>query len=183
MAEGDKPTIRDMTSPEVTLSSLCVSDLEFLHDWMNRPHLKPFYMQQAISADEIRRKFTPRIDTGHYCHCLIAGLDGHPFGYIQWYLNADVPDYGAGELGFLSGVSFDYFIGDSNYLGKQLGSKMLVAAISWVCGEVEKTDQVFYLIHANANTAAIRCSKGAGFSPVASLEYNGEASKVYMRAG
>jgi hypothetical protein len=154
--------------PETSVRSLEPQDLGFLCLWMNEPHLRPFYMQEEISLESVKRKFTPRIDRNGTeadpCHCLIAECDGQPFGYIQWYLNRDIPDYGVSTIGQTGGVSLDYFIGQPSYLGKVLGAAMLIDTMNHVSQLVAPADRQFFVGHEPANIQAIKCSTRAGFT-------------------
>ena len=96
---------------QILVRPLQETDLEQLHHWLNAPHLFPHYMQEPISLEGVDRKFQPRIGGDHYCHPLIASCADVPFGYLQWYLNRSVPEYGVGTIGEIDGVSCDYFIG------------------------------------------------------------------------
>lgn len=147
----------------VSLRQLKEADFERLFEWLNAPHLKPFYMWDPVSRNDITRKFQPRVDGEDDCRCLIAYIDDEQFGYIQWYLNRSVPEYGAGTIGETDGVSFDYFIGDAHYLGKGLGTEMLTCAVEKIVSTIAPKDRIFFVAHQPENKAAIKCSKRAGF--------------------
>ncbi len=152
-----------------------------LHVWMNAEHLKPFYMQEPISMEEIKTKFTPRVDGADSVSCLIVSHEDSAFGYVQWYLNEAFPDYGVASLGINSGISFDYFIGSTEHLGVGLGSKMLNCAAGSVLPLLDLEDQKIYVIHSNQNKVAIHCSKQAGFIEFSKMIYNDEPSTVFVR--
>ncbi len=165
----------------LALRALADADLKLLHRWLNNAHLRPFYMREPVSFDHVTRKFLPRIGSAHACHCLIAEKDSVPFGYAQWYLNRDFPDYGAAIIGKSFGVSIDYFIGNVDYLGRRLGSKMLRALVSDVAPHLDADDRVFYVGHDDNNERAVRCTTLAGF--VASESYRDGSAKctLYIR--
>ena len=150
-----------MTS--LALRALVEADFKLLHRWLDAPHLRPFYMRDRLSLDDVIRKFSPRIGGSHPVHCVIAEEAGAPFGYAQWYLNRDFPDYGAAVIGKDFGVSIDYFIGDAAHLGRRLGSRMLRTLVSEVTPVLSIDDQVFYIGHDDRNVRAIRCTTRAGF--------------------
>ena len=169
------------STPVVQLIPLSISDLNLLHTWLNRAHLRPYYMQRAISASEVRRKFTPRLSGTDPCRSLIAKISDVPFGYIQWYLNASFPDYGTATIGETDGVSFDYFIGEAAYLSKGLGPAMLNAAVRLVSTEVDDKDRIFFVGHQKENMKAISCSQRAGFVYWKAFLENGVPSALYRR--
>ncbi len=163
------------------LRPLAKVDLVFLHRWLNEPHLRPFYMRESVSLDFVSRKYSPRIGGKHACHCLIVELDEQPFGYAQWYLNRAFPDYGAAIIGRVHGVSIDYFIGNVDFLGRRLGSKMLQALVSDVAPLLDAEDRVFHVGHDDANTRAIRCATHAGFVAVGTYSENSAACTLFVR--
>ncbi|MEM7215976.1 MAG: GNAT family N-acetyltransferase [Pseudomonadota bacterium] len=165
----------------INVRPLEIYDLSMLHRWMNEPHLRPFYMWDDISLETVNAKFTPRIHGEEDCFCLLAEECGRPYGYLQWYFNRTNPQYGVGTLGYLDGVSFDYFVGDPAFLGRQLGTEMLGSAVDHVIGLVDESDREFFLIHANKNVTAIRCSERAGFNAVDEMNYNSLPSTIYTR--
>lgn len=156
-------------------------DLARLHNWLNAAHLKPFYMQEPISIEEVSRKFRPRIERSDSCHSLLAYQAGVPFGYIQWYLNRSVPEYGVATIGEIDGVTFDYFIGDTDYLGKGLGASMLFSTIEMITELLGLEDRIFFVGHEPKNKNAIKCSKRAGFIHQDQKNYteNGKHYQLY----
>jgi len=166
---------------EVSVRTLQHDDLDMLHEWMNEPHLRPFYMQDDISLGEVNSKFAPRVHGEEDVVCLIAEVNSNPYGYAQWYFNRSMPDYGVGTKEYLNGISLDYFIGDPKSLGKGLGCEMLKAVVAKVIGEVQKLDCQFFLIHDNKNHSAINCSKNAGFELIDTMIYNNSESGIYRR--
>ncbi len=169
-----------MTKP-VALRGLAECDLAMLHGWLNAGHLYPFYTSGPVARSEVEDEFSPRLGSGHAVRGLIAETDGEPFGYIQWYLNAAYPTYGAAMAGHTNGVSFDYFIGSAAHLGKGLGTAMLRATVAHVAPHVSAPDRRFYVWHDDRNIAAIRCTTSAGFQQCAELEANGQAGWLYTR--
>ena len=147
----------------VTLRLIDENDLHTLHQWLNREHLFPFYMQEPISIEAVFDKFKPRVGGKQKTKCLFASLDGKPFGYAQWYMNRSYPDYGASTIGREQGFSIDYFIGETSFLGKSLGSLMLKQLIEQIFPILEAKDKVAFIGHDNRNERAIRCTKRAGF--------------------
>lgn len=160
---------------------LAASALPLLHKWLNEPHLKPFYMQEDMTADEVSTKFKPRLSGDHPCRSLIFNYQGEPFGYLQWYLNRSFPEYGVALLDEPDGVSFDYFIGNTKYLGQGLGPIMLRKAIMTVSPQIALRDQTFFVLHQIENHKAVNCSERAGFSLQRSVEDDGKASALYSR--
>jgi len=167
---------------ELELRPLEKADFVTLYHWLNAPHLKPFYMRDGISLETVLKKFSPRVGRSHDVNCVIATEDGQAFGYMQWYFNRTFPDYGAATIGRMAGVSIDYFIGDRNFLGRQLGSKMLDALVLQTCPDLDTQDRIFYIAHDDDNLPAIRCSTRAGFVADEAYVEQGKQSMLYVRS-
>ncbi len=96
-------------------------------------------------------------------------------------LKRDFPDYGAAIIRKSFGVGIDYFIGNVDYLGRRLGSKMLRALVSDVAPLLEADDRVFYIGHDDNNEKAIRCTTLAGFVASDSFVENSAQCTLYTR--
>ena len=166
---------------EVRLRHLAEDDLALLARWFNEPHMFPFYMRERMSLDEVRAKFRPRLGTSSGIECLVAAIEGVPFGYVQWYANRRDPTYGAAKLGFADGIGLDYFIGDPGSLGKGLGSAMLDAFAQSVARRLPEADKAILVQHADANVRAVACAKRAGFVALMPYVERGEAGTLYVR--
>ncbi len=129
----------------------------------------PFYIREAVSLDYVVKKFTPRTALDHPCHSLIAAVDDVPFGYCQWYLHRDFPDYGVALLGRPLGVSIDYFIGSPTHLWRGLWAAMRGAWVASAKPQLAGEDRVFHIGHDERKGRAIKCTIAAGFKSVANL--------------
>ena len=165
----------------IELRTLTKPDLGLLHKWLNEPHLKPFYIDEPISLAEVSAKYAARIEGRDPCHCLISFENGEPFGFIQWYLNSNFPDYGIETIGKNRGVSFDYFIGCMGHLGRGLGSTMLKRTIALVSDQIAHPDQSFFIGHQVDNSKAVQCTTRAGFKFERNFVEDGKLSALYSR--
>jgi hypothetical protein len=145
------------------LNPLKYEDMDCLYDWLNQPHMYPYYMKNHPSRADVLVKFKPRINLEGKTKCYIASVENQNFGYIQWYLNYDYLNYGVSLLGKEKGVSLDYFIGNIRFLRKNLGSKMLSKIICLVVPLLDNDNRIFYIEHDKENVLAIKCTKKSGF--------------------
>ncbi|KZL24789.1 GNAT family N-acetyltransferase [Pseudovibrio sp. WM33] len=173
MSEAQSITVR--------MRALTVSDMPLLHEWLNQPHLRPFYEREPSTLKQVTERYACRISSNHPTNCLIAELNGAPFGYLQWYLNRAFPEYGTDTIGITAGVSFDYYIGDPASLGQQLGSVMLNAAVEHVKPLVCAEDQFFCVGHRPENASALHCSQHAGFRYCKDFTEDGLPHELYVR--
>ncbi len=167
----------------VSLRPLAEADFDLLLNWLNAPHLKPFYRQEPISAIQVQQKYGPRLAGRQPCRCFIAELNGDPFGYSQWYLNADFPEYGIDVIAEPFGASIDYFVGSVAHLGRKLGSAMLDEVVRQAAASVELNDRLFFTGHRLENRRAIACSMRAGFSERKSYMADGCSCLLFARSG
>jgi aminoglycoside 6'-N-acetyltransferase len=152
---------------KIDLRPLAAGDFPLLHAWFNSPHMQPYYMDPGahMSEQELREKFSPRIDGLQPEKCFIAETGGSAYGYIQAYPNNEYAEISS-LIGETQGVSIDYFIGEPDMLGKSLGSAMLREFQRRRFPEFFPNHSIITLHHDIENTAALRCSMAAGFQPL-----------------
>jgi hypothetical protein len=167
----------------VTLRPLRGVDFKMLHRWHNAQHLRPFYMQDDITAARIDEKFTPRLNPDHTVRCRIALVDSQPFGFIQWYPSRNWPDCGAIKAGLTDGCSADYFIGNAAFLGFGLGARMLTATCAEVIAAMQGRDRLLCVAHDDRNMAAVRAARTAGFKACGTYQAAKAHHTVYVKHG
>jgi aminoglycoside 6'-N-acetyltransferase len=162
---------------EITYRPLVESDLPLMAEWLNRPHLRPFFQRQPISAAETAAKYGPYVRGEVPTHASLALLDGAPFGYLQCYRVADWPDFQA-TIAVDEGISVDLFIGEIDLVGKGVGRRMLAGYIDQVALPLFPGERVCWIGHELENTAARMCSAAAGFTAV--REYDEEGRRYIL---
>ena len=167
----------------VTIRLLEKQDFPLLFRWLNEAHLYPFYRKTPISHRSLTQKYLPRLQSDHPVHCLVAAVDDRPFGYLQWYFNRDVPDYGRDIIAEPNGVSLDFFIGDPGFLGKGYGPRMLRAALTSIRRDLLNADRLCFAAHHRDNAAALRCSRRAGFEFRKDFVEDGQAHVLLVNDG
>ena len=167
----------------LTIRSLTEEDLPLLFKWLNEGHLRPYYRKTPVSFRAVRQKYRPRLTPDHLVTCLIAELNGRPFGYLQWYYNRDFPDYGIDVIAEPDGISLDYFIGEPDHLGKQLGSHMLNSALARIGKNLAGTNKLCFVAHHRDNIAAIRCATLAGFAFRKNFFEDGQEHLLFVHKG
>jgi aminoglycoside 6'-N-acetyltransferase len=165
---------------EITYRPLADEDLPLMTSWLNRPHVRAFFQRAPISAAEVTAKYGPYIRREMPTHSSLALQDGTPFGYLQCYRVADWPDYQA-TIGVEGGVSVDLFIGEIGLVGKGLGRRMLAGHVAQVAHPLYPCETVCWMGHELKNTAARRCSAGAGFTEIREYDEEGRRHILMMR--
>lgn len=148
--------------------------MPLLHRWLNMPHMRAFYQKTTISLEEVEQKYLPRTLPESPTRCHIVEIAGLPIGKMQCYLNSDYPDY-ASEIEVMDGVSIDLFIGDPTRLGQRLCGPMLRGYLA-IVADLFPDQAKICVCHDRRNTAAIACSKSAGFVYIGDVIESGSAS-------
>lgn len=139
------------------------TDLPLLYRWYNLDHVQAWYAKGPLDYDELKSKFQrymshnpSRTIFGYICY-----YNKKPIGYIQYYsikrhqwLDVDLSKFIENAAGI------DIFIGESDQIGKGLGSKIIKRFLTRHV--FRKFNFCFVDPHAE-NTAAISCYKKCGF--------------------
>ncbi len=127
------------TFKRTTFQKLESSHFSLLLSWLQKPHVKKRWNQSFEWTEEsIALKYTEYV-AGHKSvltngvmvkkpiHAFIIVYDGAPIGYIQMYAVSDFALETKIDTVLLSNNvgSFDWYIGDEEYLRKGIGAKIL----------------------------------------------------------
>ncbi len=116
-----------MKDREINFETLNESHFSLIHQWFNKPHVQGFYSLRNWKKEDVSKKLMPYIKGEKGISGFIVSLGKMPIGYIQscpikdhpWD-NQDLPDDVVQEA-----AGFDIFIGEEEYLGKNLGSRIV----------------------------------------------------------
>lgn len=159
---------------EIMFSLLQKNHFSLLLRWLESPHVKNWWDRDIQYTHElIKKKYTPYtqgfqiiFDTQKKpMYAFIIEIDNQPIGYIQYYNKYDfLPnrDYKIKAL-HVSLASIDFYIGETRYLGKGIGTKILQNFLKlYVFKEFESC----FVSPDTANKSAIFSYKNAGFEIV-----------------
>lgn len=159
---------------KITFKKLNNEDLVLLHQWFHLPHILKWYARdEKYSFEKLEAKYLPRLTDPHIQGFLIYHVD-QPVGYIQLYhsvsylpetMDYSHPLFTQYPLEEVAGI--DFFIADSNYIGKGFASEALEMFIELYLNNKFKIVLVDPL---RANKVAISFFKRHGFKPIASPE-------------
>jgi aminoglycoside 6'-N-acetyltransferase len=120
---------------------------------------------------EVAAEYGPCVRAEEPGICHFAIIAGRPFAYAalsQRRLS------GVGRLIGVDGrISVDLFIGDPAYLRKGLGRAALSGYLKRIAFPFFSTEARAYIAHERLNTAALRCSRAAGFLPLRGFREDG----------
>jgi AacA4 family aminoglycoside N(6')-acetyltransferase len=163
----------------LTLRPMTAADLPMLHDWLQRPHVRRWWDDDATrSLDHVRAKYLPRVLAEDRVTPYIALLADTPFGYAQSYVAlgsgggwwSDETDPGVRGI--------DQFIADESLLGRGLGTRLVTGLVQRLLH-----DPAVSAIQTDpdpANLRAIRCYEKAGFAALRTI-VTPDGPALYMR--
>lgn len=112
---------------ELRFESLKESHFTLIHRWFNKPHVQAFYSLKSWTLEEVQQKLAPYLQQEKQMRCFVIYHAHHPVGYVQSYPvkdhpweNQDLPDSVTQKA-----AGLDLFIGESEYLGKGFGPKII----------------------------------------------------------
>lgn len=159
---------------KITFAPLKKSDFPLMLKWLESKHVKAWWDQDiSYNLALIKEKYSSytqgyKIENGirKSMQAYIINLEQKPIGYIQLY-NAYDFAYD-NKLNNLPGslCAFDVFIGDAQYLGKNIGSTAIVEFFKNFGCEYE---YIFISVDKD-NIAAIKSYQKAGFKKLATQE-------------
>lgn len=168
-----------MSGPGPTFRPLAESDLPWLHERLNRPHLRRFFQRTPISLSEVVAKYGPRIRHEAPTHSHLALVEARAFAYIQCYRIADWPEWAA-LIAQSDGIGIDLAILEPDLLRKGLGRAMLGAYVRDVVYALYPEQTRCLIAHEFENTAALAASKAVGFRHLADFVEEGQQTELLV---
>ncbi len=153
------------------------SHFPLLLKWLNAPHVKRWWDQDVNWTSKlITKKYTPYTqgfkilgDIKKPMHAFVIQIDQTPVGYVQYYNKYDFPPQQGYSLDGLPGslAAIDFYIGEKDYLGKGIGTKVLKAFLQEY---VFKGFQNCFVDPDSNNQIAIRTYEKVGFKIIKTIE-------------
>lgn len=164
----------------IGFKSLTISDLKYMHKWLNSDHVKEWYSKKSWTIKEIEEKHIPNILNEKPTQGYLILYDKTPIGYIQTYKIHDYPDY-AHSVGIDENASgLDLFIGEKEYLHKGLGMYIISRFLKEVIFKSSDSESCI-IGPASENTVAKRTYEKVGFKYVKTIKTNEDELENIMR--
>ena len=119
---------------------------------------------EALTLEEIQRRYGPRIEGIEPCHVYIISHHQIPIGFVQWYRWTDYPEHSRQLGAALDSAGIDLAIGERDLIGCGLGTKVIlnlstkvIFENSSICSVVADPEE--------RNTQSVGAFKKAGFAP------------------
>lgn len=148
--------------PTITFRALTIDDFKLMHRWFNTPHVQQFYSLRHWTVEEVEKKLNPYIRQEKPVFGFIIILDNKEIGYIQHYKINDFPwpEQSLSEEIIKNGAGLDFFIGETDLIGKGIGTQILKTILDqliWPQFEYCIVDPDI------RNHVMIRCNEKIGF--------------------
>jgi aminoglycoside 6'-N-acetyltransferase len=154
-----------VTDGALTFRPMVAEDLPLLHEWLQRPHVRRWYLDHG-PYEEVVDRYLPSIEgsdpTDHY----IVLLDGRPVGMLQTYVVSDHPEY-AEAIGVTDSATagMDILIGEEELTGRGLGTEVIRSFVEEVVFARSETTACVADPDVG-NVASVRAFEKAGFRSV-----------------
>ena len=168
------------TSKTISFREVTSEDFKTLHKWLNQDHVKEFFEPRNITLEQIISKYQSRLEKRHPVKMHLALLNNNAFGFLQSYRVLDYAEF-SNDIQESHGFTIDFYIGETQYLRKGLGSQMIDSYISYVSKNEFPEERVCFICHRKDNPKAIHASKHAGLKEVRRVIEDGYSSLLLQK--
>ena len=162
-------------------------DFATLAAWLAAPHVAKWW-QSPATIEYVEEHYGPSVDGLDPTEHFIIEADGQPIGMVQRYLLDDYPAW-ANAVGIGAAAGIDYLIGEVEFTGKGLGSRVIEQFAEGVLGRYPGVTAIVAAPQ-QANDASWRALERAGFDRVGranwsqtTLRMPGRRTSIRLRRG
>lgn len=107
------------------------NDIPLVESWLNKDHVKRWYEipNLGVTIDDWITEIKERNGQYKWLTHLIVMWQGSPIGLCQYYKCVDSKDEDFGTLSLTGSYGIDYLIGETEYIGKGLGKRMITVLV------------------------------------------------------
>lgn len=157
----------------IDFKRLTISDLEYMHKWLNCDYVIEWYSKKKWTFKEIEEKYIPYINNEMPTQGYLILYSNTPIGYIQTYKIHDYPDYAKFVDIDENASGLDLFIGDYEYFHKGLGKYIISKFLKEIIFIL--SDSVSCILGPEPkNKVAIRTYENVGFKYVKTIQLDDE---------
>lgn len=109
----------------INIRPMTFEDLTVFKKWLYTPHVAKWYHEPLDWIVEIEQQDT----TFNWIHHYIVEFDNIKIAFCQYYACIDSDELWEGYTALGGSYSIDYMIGESDYIGKGFGKKIILALI------------------------------------------------------
>lgn len=163
-----------MAATTIGFRPLAADDAALLHRWLTAPHVAHWWHPaRDVTIDDVRARYQGRMSGVSATRAFVVTFDATDAGYVQAYPIDAYPEYRDVVAAGDGWVGIDFFIGESGYLRRGLGTLMIDRFVT----EVVFSDPAVTVCMAGpdpANEASVRALEAAGFVASRVVEVAGE---------
>jgi len=171
----------DIPDKRIDFRPLAEEDLELMHKWLNRAHVRKWYYDgRKPTLKEVKEEYLDRTEGRDPVLSYIIELDSEPVGHIQGYRIESYSRYAkAVNLKQKNAVGVDLFIGEKEKLHKGLGRGIIREFLERIVFPVLGAD--YCIIGPSPdNMAAIKAYEKVGFRYVKTIYNPEDRDKEYI---
>jgi aminoglycoside 6'-N-acetyltransferase len=131
--------------------------------WQRQPHVARWWQSEAVDVAAAEAHYGPALDGTDPTRMWVVDLNGRSVGLLQDYAIADHPDW-ALLTARPDAVGFDYLIGDSAWVGRGVGTRMLWQFLRDVVRPHYPQAAEYFAAPDHRNVASLRALEKLGFS-------------------
>ena len=105
----------------IVLRQMKTDDLPLFKSWLHTPHVAKWYHDPQDWINEVEKQDS---DFNWIYHFIVEN-DGTPIGFCQYYACKDSDELWEGYTALGGSYSIDYMIGETDYLRKGFGKKIV----------------------------------------------------------
>jgi RimJ/RimL family protein N-acetyltransferase len=153
-------------------------DLGLMHRWVNNGFVARWWPGWP-SLEQVRVKYSPRINGEEPVRCFIVEIDESPTAFIQCYRIRDVPQYAIIGVEAANAAGIDLFIAERERAYRGLGPLIIREFLRGVVFRELDVDSCI-IGPAHNNRAAIRAYEKVGFKHLKTVSIPGELEPEYL---
>jgi RimJ/RimL family protein N-acetyltransferase len=145
---------------QITLRPLHRDDFSQLVEWINKPHVVPWWDGEA-DLDSVVAEFQPALINDSPTKVFVVQIGNESVGFAQCYRHKDYSQWDR-SIGIPEAAGIDFLIGESGFLGKGIGAKVILA-ITNVAFALYSDVNVVVSAPQRDNRSSCRALENAGF--------------------
>lgn len=163
----------------VSFRPLVRADLEQLHEWLQRPHVRRWW-RDTETVDQTVAHYLPSLEGADPSEHYVIVVDRRDAGMIETYLVADYPEYEAIVRVGVGVAGVDVLIGEHELTGRGVGTTALRRFVDEIVFARPETVACVAGVDVD-NVASLRAFAKAGFQPVRDYEEEGRPHRLLRR--
>lgn len=147
----------------ITFRPLQDSDFPQFAAWLAKPHVQAWWREPA-TVDHVSKDYGDCTRGDYTTRVFVVMYDKTPIGIFQSFYLASYPEEDA-YYPFRGAISIDYLIGEEEYIGKGIGTRMIKTFVAEMVPQLYSAATGVATSVEVANKASLGALRNAGFEP------------------